>query len=71
MPKPVADALASMSRQIQDIEANRVLKSRAERSRLTLNSQPIQDTIDAILFRCYGLSKDEADYITRRLEEML
>lgn len=71
MPKPVGDALISMSSRIQDIEANRMLKSRSERSRLALEGQPIQDTIDAILFRCYGLSEDDADYITRRLEEML
>jgi hypothetical protein len=71
MAKPVAEALVEMSRRIQEIEAQRVLKSRSERSRLAPESQSIQDAIDAILFRCYGLSEDDARYITRRLEEML
>jgi hypothetical protein len=71
MPKPVAEALSEMSRRIQEIEAQRVLKSRSERSHLGPESQPIQDTIDTILFRCYGLSEDEARYVAKRLEEML
>jgi hypothetical protein len=71
MPKGVADALAKMSRAIQKIEDKRVLKSRSERSRLAPESQPIQDAIDAVLFRCYGLSEDDAKYIEKRLEEML
>jgi hypothetical protein len=60
-----------MSRRIQGIEAKRVLKNRSERSRLAPESQPIQDAIDAVLFRCYGLTEDEGRYITRRLGEML
>ena len=71
MPKPVAEALAEMSRRIQKIEAKRVLKSRSERSHLAAESQPIQDAIDAVLFRCYGLSDDDARYIEARLKEML
>ena len=71
MPKPVAEALAGMSHRIQEIEAKRVLKNRSERSRLAPESQPIQDAIDAVLFRCYGLSEEEARYIEKRLEEML
>ena len=71
MPKPVAVALADVSRRIQRIEAKRVVKNRAERSRLAPESQPIQDAIEAVLFRCYGLSEDEARYIEKRLEEML
>lgn len=34
-------------------------------------SQPIQDAIDAVLFKCYGLSDDDAQYVKRRLTEML
>jgi len=34
-------------------------------------SQPIQDAIDAVLFRCYGLSEDDAGYVEARLKEML
>lgn len=71
MSKLVAEALAEMSRRIQEIEANRVLKNRSERSRLAPESQPIQDAIDSILFRCYGLSDDDARYIEQRLLEML
>jgi len=71
MPKPVADALTVMSRQIQVIEARRVLKTRSERSRLASENQPIQDAIDAVLFCCYGLSNSDAQYIEKRLEEML
>jgi hypothetical protein len=71
MPKPVAEALAEMSRRIQEIEAQRVLKNRSERSKLAPESQPIQDAIDAVLFRCYGLSEDETAYLTQRLQEML
>ena len=71
MPTSVADALAEMSRRIQEIEAKRVLKNRSERSRLAPESQPIQDAIDAVLFHCYGLSENDARYIEKRLEEML
>jgi hypothetical protein len=71
LPKSTADELAEMSRRIQQIEAKRVLKSRSERSRLAPESQPIQDAIDAVLFRCYGLSEEEARYIEKQLEEML
>lgn len=71
MPTPVGEALAEMSRRIQDIESKRVLKSRSERSHLALEAQPIQDAIDAVLFRCYGLSDDDARYVTQRLDEML
>ena len=71
MPQNVADALAEMSRRIQQIERNRVLESRSARSRLASEAQPIQDAIDAVLFNCYGLTPEEGDYISRRLEEML
>ncbi len=71
MPKSVADAIAEMSRRIQEIETKRVLKSRSERSHLDPESQPIQDAIDAVLFRCYGLSEEDGRYIEKRLGEML
>lgn len=67
----MADTLAEMSRRIQEIEAKRVLKNRSDRSRLAPESQPIQNAIDAVLFHCYGLSDDEAQYMEKRLEEML
>ena len=71
MPKAVAEVLAEMSRRIQKIEAKRFLKNRSERSHLAPETQPIQDLIDAVLFRCYGLSDDDANYISNRLKEML
>jgi len=71
MPEPVAEALAAMSQRIQEIEAKREIKSRAERSQLAPESQPIQDAIDTVLFRCCGLSEDDAQYIEQRLQEML
>jgi hypothetical protein len=71
MPKDVAEALAEMSREIQKIEGQRVLKNRKERSSLAPESQQIQDVIDKVLFRCYGLSDEEGEYINARLQEML
>ena len=71
MPNPLAEAAAEMSRRIQKFEAKRVLKNRSERSRLAPESQPIQDAIDAVFFRCYGLSENDAKYIQERLKEML
>lgn len=60
MSSAVAEAIAAMSRRIFEIEGKRVLKNRRERSRLAPECQPIQDAIDAVLFRCYGLSDDDA-----------
>ena len=71
IPQGVADAIAEMSRRIQEIEANRVVKARSERSHLAPESQPIQDAIDAVLFHCYGLSEDDARYVDMRLKQML
>ena len=71
MPKDVGEAIAEMCRRIQEIESRRVLRTRFERSCLAPDSQPIQDTIDKVLFRCYGLSDEEARYIEKRLKEML
>jgi hypothetical protein len=71
MPSDIADAIIAMSRAIQSIEANRVLKNRSERAHLAPESQAIQDVIDAVLFRCYGLSDDDAAHVERRLKEML
>ena len=38
---------------------------------LYLHLYPIQDAIDAVLFRCYGLTEDDGRYIARRLGEMV
>ncbi len=71
LPSAVAGAVIEMARKIQDIEAKRVLKNRSERSNLSPDSQPIQDAIDAVLFKSCGLSDDDAEYIKQRLKEML
>jgi len=71
IPEVAAQALIAMSQLIQEIEARRVLRRRAERSSLASQSQPIQNVIDAVLFRCYGLSDEDAKYVERRLGEML
>ncbi len=71
MPESVAECIAEMSREIQKSEANRVLQNRSERSRLAPESQVIQDAIDQVLFRCFGLTDAEGAYIEKRLKEML
>jgi hypothetical protein len=71
LPKSVAAALTSLSQTIQRLEQKRVLQSRSDRSRLSAAGQEIQDAIDAVIFRCYGLSDIEAEYVRSRLEEML
>lgn len=71
MPRETAAAVAELSRRIQEIEASRVLKNRAERSQLAAESAPLQETIDAVLFRCFGLSAAEGRYVLNRLQEML
>lgn len=71
MPGNIAEAMAEMSRLIQKLEKKRALKNRTERSQLAAESQPIQDAIDTLLFRCYGFSDVDAGYVSQRLEEML
>ncbi len=71
MPGLIADSIGAMSRRIQEIEAKRTLASRSDRSHLAPESQPIQYAIDAVLFRCYGLSDEDAVYVNERLKEML
>ena len=71
LPGPVAVAFVTMCREIQRIEASRTLKNRSDRSHLAPESQTIQDVIDRVLFRCYGLSDDDARYVEKRLREML
>lgn len=71
MPRDVVTAVSTLSQRIQQIEAERVLKSRSDRSVLADESAPIQVAIDSVLCRCFGLSVDEERYITTRLAEML
>jgi hypothetical protein len=71
IPSGVAEVLATLSRYIQQIETERNLRSRSERAHLSPESQPVQNVIDEVLFRCYGLSPEEGEYITQRLTVML
>jgi len=71
MPKAVIEGLAEMSRRIQEIESARILHGRSERSHLAEESQMLQDAIDMLTFRCFGLSPEQAAYIGERLREML
>ena len=71
LPREVALVVEHMSLHLRNIESNRILSGRTERSRLASESQPIQDAIDRVLFHCYGISEDDAQYIEQRLAEML
>ena len=71
MPEDVASAIEQMCIRIQTIESSRELSNRGERSSLGTESQPIQDAIDRVLFRCFGLTDDDGSYIENRLKEML
>lgn len=71
MPDDVATAISALSQRIQKIESKRRLSGRNERSRLADDSIPIQQVIDSLLFKCFGLSGNEANHIKGRLEEML
>ena len=71
MPREVVTVISALSRRIQEIEARRVLARRADRSSLAAESAPLQEIIDSVLFRCFGLSVDEGKYVFQRLNEML
>jgi hypothetical protein len=71
MPRAVASAIVALSRRIQKIEGARVLTNRGDRSHLDSESTPIQEAIDAVLFRCFGLSEEESHYVSGRVDEML
>ena len=71
MPPWVMQHVANFSREIQKVESQRVLKARSERSRLAPESQCIQDAIDRVLFRYFGLTAEDGAYIHTRLMEML
>ena len=71
LPREVTLAIEHMGLHLRTIESKRVLSARAERSRLASESQPVQDAIDRVLFHYYGLSEDDAQYIEKRLTEML
>lgn len=71
MPTFVGSAIESMCRCIIKLEAARPMHNRSERSRLSEESQPVQDAIDQLFFRYFGFSDAEACYVKARLSEML
>lgn len=74
LPIPPLDAIEpvqGLSRQIQSLESERIVKRRAERSHLGKEAQVLQDEIDDIIFSTLGLNKSEVHYIKGRLKEML
>lgn len=62
--------LEDLSRRIQAIEAARGEVSKAQRAHLDVQAQPLQDLIDAILFRMIGFSQQDVDGLTAKLEQM-
>ena len=71
LPPEVAASIAGLCARIQEVESARPMANRSERSTLSAEGQGLQDLIDAALFRCFGLTEDDATYINERLKEML
>lgn len=71
MPSYVAEVIEAMCRRIQAIECSRKVANRSDRSQLASESSRIQQVLDYLFFRCFGLSAEEGDYITERLQQML
>jgi hypothetical protein len=66
----LGEVLIRLSRAVRVIETARGPISRTERAKLDAKAQPLQDLIDAVLFRMVGFSDREVDALTRRLDEM-
>lgn len=65
------DVIGEAARRIRLIEVNRGDITRAQRSALAEQAQPLQEVIDHILFRLYGLTDDESAALEERLVHML
>ena len=65
------EVIAEASRRIRHIESRRGEITRAQRSALSQEAQPLQDLIDHILFRLYGLTEAESAGLEARLARML
>ena len=65
------DVIGEAAHRIRVIEANRGNITRAQRSALAEQAQPLQDLIDYVLFRLYGLTDDDAAALEERLVQML
>jgi hypothetical protein len=71
MPSYVASAIAAMCQSIRKHELRRSMSSRSERSFLCRDSEPVQEAINQLFSRCFGLSAEEVRYLEIRLREML
>jgi hypothetical protein len=71
MPEHVKDALVILCRSIEATESKRIMHTRSDRSHLAHDSQHFQDIIDTVLFRYYGLSVEEQQFVEKRLTVML
>jgi len=71
LPKCVYEVLLGLCARIEVIEGQRVLTKRSDRSHLSPESESIQQVIDAVLFRYYGLSEEEGTFVEGRLGVML
>lgn len=71
VPARVTSLLLHSIDQIVSMEANRIMGRRSERAHLGEDSQSVQDFVNATLYAAYGLTTAEADYVSRRREEML
>jgi len=70
-PRWLHDAIAELSRQIAAHEAERILASRRERSRLGEPAARLQRHLDSLVYSAFGLDKERRDHIDKRLEWML
>ena len=65
------DVIGEAARRIRVIEENRGDIRRAQRSALAERAQPLQELIDCVLFRLYGLTDEDAAALEERLVRML
>lgn len=71
VPNWVVEVIKVLSQKIQEIEKNRVISSRKERSKLDNNAGSLQRYINYLLYTIFGLTDDEMNYVEARREEML
>jgi hypothetical protein len=70
-PETVAICMVKLVEQVMTIEANRGEITRAQRSALAPEAQPLQDLLDRMIFRMAGLTDGEAKALLERLVKML
>jgi hypothetical protein len=71
MPLYVRSAIEVMCCTVQKYESSRRLRNRSERSHLSEESQTIQEAVDTLICRHFGISDADASYVATRLREML